>query len=74
MDRPIFDNERASSRAWADGGAEAERAEKERHARAQRDHEKGQMAAFRAWQAEKRARKGGLRELRRADWLAEVDP
>ena len=51
MDRPIFDNERASSRAWADGGAEAERAEKERHAQAQRDKEKGQMAAFRAWQA-----------------------
>jgi len=60
-ERPIFDNERASTAAWAAGGVEAERAEVRRLEEAKRSLDRSQTEKFAAWQSEVRAKRA--REL-----------
>lgn len=57
MDRPIFDNERACSEAWASGGYELERKVKKEWAEKKRNEEKQSLQDFRDWQAKLRKEK-----------------
>eukprot|EP00519_Triparma_laevis_P008402 CAMPEP_0182513346 /NCGR_PEP_ID=MMETSP1321-20130603/33854_1 /TAXON_ID=91990 /ORGANISM="Bolidomonas sp., Strain RCC1657" /LENGTH=680 /DNA_ID=CAMNT_0024720347 /DNA_START=48 /DNA_END=2090 /DNA_ORIENTATION=+ len=57
LDRPIFDNERACSEAWAEGGYELERKVKKEWAQKKRDESKQSLQDFRDWQAKLRKEK-----------------
>ncbi|KAL7555290.1 hypothetical protein ACHAWF_018993 [Thalassiosira exigua] len=50
LDRPVFDNERATAEAWAQGGLDAERETKDRLHQAKLDKERKAIEEFRAWQ------------------------
>ncbi|KAL3757208.1 hypothetical protein ACHAWU_008013 [Discostella pseudostelligera] len=50
LDRPIFEDERASTEAWAKGGPDAERETKERLQQGKKDKERNSLVEFRAWQ------------------------
>jgi hypothetical protein len=57
MDRPVFEDERACSLAWAEGGNELERKVKKELQEKARNKDKVEMQDFRDWQAEMRRQK-----------------
>ena len=60
LDRPIFDDERASTEAWAHGGPDAERETKAKLQQGKRDKERNSLLEFRAWQESVRRSNGVL--------------
>ncbi|KAI9187577.1 hypothetical protein H9P43_001966 [Blastocladiella emersonii ATCC 22665] len=56
-DRPVFDNERRATEAWAAGGIDAERAEQQRQRDAERDEQRRNFDALAALQAQNREKR-----------------
>lgn len=67
-DRPVFDDERGATEAWARGGRQAEKEWREAYRQREQDKRREQRERFRTWQAEVRERRA--KEL--AEYRAKV--